>query len=217
MCVTPGHSVLSDFALESILKIMNPNYFICILIWGLLIAFPPALFSQDAEPESVSTPSLRLSVGGGYLIGGQFFSESFTYNSGFFAELAVYKPLSSTVNVGVGVGGSFLMRSEQFFPIFISFLGFTKPNQSSNYLLANAGYAPGSSRDYAELAEYRFYGGPMFKAGFGRRFLIGERSLMMGIALNHQWAGGEYRNSTGDRFTERLNFDWLAIELRFFY
>lgn len=185
-----------------------------LVAWVFMIC---AVSAQDVASDEPINPKLRWAVSGGYLMGGQFFSESFTYNSGFTAEMALYRPLNSTVNIGVGVGGSFLMRTEQFFPLFISFIGFTKPYQSSNYLLLNAGYAPGSARNYAQLPEYQLSGGPMFKAGFGRRFLLGDHSLMMGLALNHQWARGKYNNSTGGQFIERLNYDWLAVELRFFY
>lgn len=198
----------------TLMRFKISSFYLLMVLW-MFSGF--SLHAQNTIIEEHAEPTLRWTVAGGYLIGGQLFSESFTYNAAFSGELGLYYPLNSTVNVGVGVGGTFLMRSEQFFPLFASFIGFTKPNRSSNYLLLNAGYAPGSARDYAQLPGYGLSGGPLFKAGFGRRFLVGEHSLMMGVALNHQWAKGQFTNSTGGEFSERLNYDWLAVELRFFY
>lgn len=169
------------------------------------------------QSEAQATPLLRISVGGGYLVGGQFFSEAFTYNPAFSGELALYHPLSSTVNVGLGTGASMLMRQERFIPVFLSFVGFMKPDQASNYLLINVGTSAAWRSTSAEFSDYKFKGGMMFKAGFGRRFLVGNHSILAGVALHHQWAKGTFANGFGLEYNENLNFDWLAFELRFFY
>lgn len=174
--------------------------------------------AQQAEtPEENELPSLRISVGGGYLVGGQFFSESFTYNPAFGGEVSLYHPISPVVHVGLGIGADLLMRQERFIPVFVSFLGFMKPDQPGNYLLVNIGASTAWRSNTAEFSDYEFSGGMMFKTGFGRRFLIGSRSVLVGVALHHQWAKGTFANGFGLEYNENLNFDWLAFEVRFFY
>ncbi len=173
-----------------------------------------SLSGQEQQPE---LPALRVMAGGGYLIGGQFFSESFTYNPAFSGDIGIYLPLNSTVNIGVGTGATLLMQQERFIPFYLSFLGFIKPDQSTTYMLLNMGSSAAWRSRSAEFSDYSFNGGMMFKAGVGRRFLIGERSVLLGMSLHHQWATGTYANGLGLEYAENLNYDWLAIELRFFY
>lgn len=182
----------------------------------LMFALTPALLPLAAQ-DTLQKPPLRIMAGGGYLVGGQFFSESFTYNPAFSGEINLYYPVSNTVNIGVGASATILMREERFIPVYFSFLGFTKPNQNSNYILLNAGYSAAWSSQYNELDEYEFGGGMWFKTGFGRRFLIGNHSLLVGLALQHQWANATFTNAFGKEFKENLNYDWLAFELRFYY
>lgn len=190
---------------------MKLKFFLLCVVWALL--FPAGLRGQ----EEADVPALRFSIGGGYMLGGQFFSESFTYNPAFGGELAVYRPLSSTINVGLGAGVDLLLLEEHFVPVFASFMGFTKPERSCTYFLINAGYAWGWRRDYADLGDYDFEGGMFFKSGLGKRFMLGSRSFLVGVALHHQWARGVFDNGFGTEYKEALNYDWLAFELRFFY
>jgi len=185
---------------------------ICLLV--ILVVTAPV----SAQEEQQNLPALRVMAGGGYLIGGQFFSESFTYNPAFSGDISVLLPLSSTVNIGVGTGATLLMEQERFIPFYLSFLGFLKPDQSTTYMLLNIGSSAAWRTRSAEFSDYNFNGGMMFKAGVGRRFLIAERaSLLLGMTLQHQWATGSYANGLGLEYEENLNYDWLAIELRFFY
>jgi len=191
---------------------MKPKFKLWCFLLGMLVPF--GIQGQE-QPDSL--PFLRFSLGGGYQVGGQFFSESFTYNPAFCAEIVAYRPLSETVNLGLGAGASFLLLDERFIPLFVSFLGFTKPQQTCTYILINAGYSSGWRRDYSELSEYEFKGGMMFKSGIGKRFMIGTRSVLVGVALQHQWAHGTFENNFGLAYEENLNYDWLAFELRFIY
>lgn len=185
---------------------------ICLLV--ILVVTTPV----SAQEEQPKLPALRVMAGGGYLIGGQFFSESFTYNPAFSGDVSLFLPLSSTVNIGVGTGATLLMEQERFIPFYLSFLGFLKPDQSTTYMLLNIGSSAAWRTRSAEFSDYNFNGGMMFKAGVGRRFLIAERaSLLLGMTLQHQWATGSYANGLGLEYEENLNYDWLAIELRFFY
>lgn len=185
---------------------------ICLLV---ILVVTATVSAQEEQPK---LPALRVMAGGGYLIGGQFFSESFTYNPAFSGDISVLLPLSSTVNIGVGTGATLLMEQERFIPFYLSFLGFLKPDQSTTYMLLNIGSSAAWRTRSAEFSDYNFNGGMMFKAGVGRRFLIAERaSLLLGMTLQHQWATGSYANGLGLEYEENLNYDWLAIELRFFY
>lgn len=169
------------------------------------------------QSENDTLPVLRVAAHGGYLLGGQVFSESFTYNPAFNVGVTLYKPLNETVNLGVGIAGNFTLHGERLMPIYASFLGFSKPKSAGTYFLVNAGYAPAWRVSNSVLDQYEIEGGAMFKTGIGRRFLVGSLSIMVGVALQHQWASAEFNNDFGLEYKEKINFDWLALELRFFY
>lgn len=188
------------------------------IVFAVFCLFAFGNYTSATGQDTLSQkPALRIMAGGGYLVGGQFFSESFTYNPAFTGELDLYYPVSNTVNIGIGVSAIILMREERFIPVYFSFLGFTKPDQSSNYILLNAGYSAAWSSQYNALDEYEYGGGLCFKTGFGRRFLVGSHSLLVGVSLQHQWANATFSDSFGKEFKENLNYDWLALELRFYY
>lgn len=173
--------------------------------------------STASQSKNDTLPTLRVAAHGGYLLGGQVFSESFSYNPAFSVGVTLYKPLNETVNLGIGVSGNFTLLGERLIPIYASFLGFSKPGAAGTYFLVNAGYAPAWRVANAGLDHYEIQGGAMFKTGIGRRFLVGSHSIMVGVALQHQWANAEFDSGFGLAYKEKINFDWLALELRFFY
>ena len=185
----------------------------------LLILICSPLFSQVEGQDTLGTaePGVRVAVSGGYLLGGQFFNESFSYNPGFSLELAAYKKLSETVHLGGGFGANALIQGETFLPLFVSFLGFTRPQKASTYFLMNAGYSISGGSGFDVLEEYELRGGPIFQVGMGRRFQLGKHDLLFGLSFRHQWARGRFESTFGQRFEEPLNYDFLVFELRFLF
>lgn len=192
----------------------NPLWYSYSILLCCLILHQP-VFGQ--EMKGSEKPKFRIAASGAYLIGGQVYDESFSYNPGFSGELALYYSVSPSVHIGAGTAFSGTMQGERFLPLFASFIGFTKPEASGTYFLVNAGHSFAWGRDFSVNAQYDLKGSWNFKAGFGKRFNLGEKSLMLGLALQHQWARGVFNSDFGGRFEEPLNYDWLAIELRFFY
>ncbi|TVR40577.1 MAG: hypothetical protein EA392_03575 [Cryomorphaceae bacterium] len=182
-----------------------------------LICLPLLSQSDAADTSHTANPEVRVAISGGYLLGGQFFNESFSYNPGFSLEVAAYKKLSETVNLGGGVGVNALMQGETFIPLFVSFMGFTRPQKAATYFLMNAGYSISGGSGFDVLEEYDLRGGPMFQVGLGRRFLLGKHDLLFGLSFRHQWARGRFESAFGQRFEEPLNYDFLVFELRFLF
>lgn len=192
----------------------NRVFVSCFLTLALVLLGSTLTVGQSKKD---SLPTLRVAAHGGYLLGGQVFSESFTYNPAFSVGVTAYKLLNPTVNIGIGVSGNFSLLGERLLPIYASFLGFSKPGAAGTYFLVNAGYAPAWRVSNSPLNQYAIEGGAMFKTGIGRRFLVGSHSIMVGVALQHQWAKAVFNNDFGLNYQEKINFDWLALELRFFY
>ncbi len=190
------------------------NPFWCPILLFFLVLHQP-IFGQREEVSE--KPKLRVAASGSYLLGGQIYDESFSYNPGFSGELALYYSVSPAVHIGAGTAYLGTMQGERFLPLFASFIGFTKPESSGTYFLVNAGHSFAWGRDFEVNAQYDLKGSWNFKAGFGKRFNLGENSLLLGLALHHQWARGAFNSDFGGQFEEPLNYDWLAIELRFFY
>jgi hypothetical protein len=183
-------------------------------------SFSGICFAQSTEQsDSVANKSrnVRFSVGGGYLLGGQIYNESFSYNPGFSADVSAYYGLNETIFVGGGAGIAALVQKEQFVPLYLSFLGFTRAEKSGTYFLLNAGASVGSGDAYEALERFELNGGPFFKAGIGRRFVINNFAFLMGVAFQHQWARGTFESAFGSSYSEPFNYDYLAFELRLFY
>ena len=190
----------------------SPNWYL-VLLYCFFSGIPLVAQVEDR----VDSPSFRIAASGAYLLGGQIYDESFSYNPAFSGELALYYTLSPSVHVGAGTAYVGTIQGERFLPFFLSFIGFTKPETSGTYFLLNAGHSFAWGRDFSVNAQYDLKGSWNFKAGFGKRFNLGDKSLLFGLALQHQWARGVFNRDFGGQFEEPLNFDWLAVELRFFY
>lgn len=186
----------------------------------LVTSFSGICFAQplvNSDSASHKTRDIRFSLGGGYLLGGQFYNESFSYNPGFSADISAYYGLNETIFLGGGAGIAALVQREQFIPLYLSFLGFTRAQKSGTYFLLNAGASLGSGDAYEAIERFELNGGPFFKAGIGRRFMINDFAFLMGVAFQHQWARGTFESAFGRSYSEPFNYDYLAFELRFFY
>jgi hypothetical protein len=171
--------------------------------------------AQTAAPAEQHP--LKTTIGLGYMAGGQVYNDSFLYNPGFKFDAATHYTVSPAVLLGVGSGLMSFTQQERFIPLYASFVGFTKPGTSGTYFLAKAGYSYGWDTDYAAFPDYEFNGGALINVGLGHRFLIHKNSLLFSLVYGHQFAGASYQTPEGKEFSERLNFDWLALEFMFMF
>lgn len=192
---------------------VNRLSFISFLLLTFFMSKPA--FCQLAD--STSKKPIKIVVGAGYLAGGQIYNDTFLYNPGFKFDASAYFNISEAILLGAGTGFVSLTKKERFIPIYASFKGFIKPSKSGTFLLAKAGYSLGWDNDIALIPGYEFQGGFMVNAGLGHRFLMNKTALMLALVYVHQEAGAKFVTPEGKLFKERLDFDWLGIELQFMF
>lgn len=172
-------------------------------------------FSQLAD--STYKKPVRIVIGAGYLAGGQIYNDTFLYNPGVKIDASVNYNLSEAVMLGIGTGIISLTKKERFVPVYASFTGFIKPSKSGTFLLAKAGYSLGWDSEIELIPGYDFRGGFFVNAGLGHRFVMKKTALMLSLVYGHQEAGASFISPEGKRFKERLDFDWVSIELQFMF
>jgi hypothetical protein len=167
--------------------------------------------------DSTAKKPIQIVVGAGYLAGGQIYNDTFLYNPGFKFDASAYYSLSDAVILGVGTGFVSLSKNERFIPMYATFKGFVKPKQSGTFLLAKAGYSMGWDSEVDIIQGYEFHGGFMSNAGLGHRFILKKTALLLALVYGHQEAGAKFVNTDGKVYKERLDFDWISIELQFMF
>lgn len=174
-------------------------------------------FIAFAQQSDSTKKPIQILVGAAYLAGGQIYNDTFLYNPGYKFDVSAYYNLSDAVILGAGTGFISLSKKERFIPVYASFKGFIKPKKSGTCLMAKAGYSVGWDVDVNAIQGYEFRGGFMANAGLGHRFLMKKSALMLALVYGHQEAGAKFVNADGNLFKERLDFDWLGIELQFMF
>jgi len=187
------------------------------LICFLLLTFVMSNVALTQIADSTNQKPIHIVIGVGYLAGGQIYNDTFLYNPGMKLDVSAYYSASEAIFLGVGTGFISLTKKERFIPVYASFKGFIKPSKSGTFLLAKAGYSIGWDSEIATIPGYEFNGGFMVNAGLGHRFLMKKTALMLALVYGHQEAGAKFVTPEGKLFKERLDFDWLGIELHFMF
>lgn len=153
----------------------------------------------------------------GYLFGGQLYNDNFIYNPGFKAGLGTYRKLDGKTMIGINTGIYSFSENEKFVPIKIEFIGITKKDKSCPYLNFGFGYSFGWDEDLNDLKKYDLKGGFHIGAGLGRKFKFDKLDMLFGLVYEHQFAKLENELDYNTKYTENLNFDWAAFNLKIIF
>ncbi len=173
----------------------------------ILVLSATATFGQEGEKDPLS-----VNLEGGYLMGGQITSNTFTYQSGLSFRASLMKNVHENFQFGGGIGFDNYDYIE-FYPIFLKVA--TRPSSDRNGMfVSHIGYSLADDGDTNISVDSEIEGGFFLELGRSWTFRItDELNLVSGISFKHQFGVLEIENSVGDDLRESADFDGLHIRL----
>lgn len=177
--------------------------------WLIVFVFVSCLGHSQ---EEFIKGDLSFFAEGGYLVGGQITSNTFSYQSGVSFRSGIVKEINPSFGLGFGLGLDTYDYVE-FYPVFLK-VEAKFNSDKSGFFVSHLGYSFAHSWDEEELVEQEFEGGGFLELGRAWRFNINDNlELVSGVSLKHQFAVLELKNAVGDDLEQSIDFDGVHFRI----
>lgn len=185
------------------------------LILLLLLLLPQYILAQsdkeEKEKDRFKHP-INLVLQFGAEAGGEINYSQFNYQGGGFVQLQAEKWVSKKVSYGIGTGYT-RWQELTHIPVYLSFRGLTKNDDSATFLAGRFGYSFTNLNNSTVFNAYDARGGAFFSPSIGRRFTFneGQQTLYIGLQYTHQFGQLLYTGFSGEEYKEPRNYDMLGF------